>query len=65
MGNIHINPVFNYYQTAFSLSEIYNLIFRCLSRGETPPVKDRLEYPVPNTQSGWLYLVLVYSNNHF
>jgi len=26
--------------------------FRCMARGEPPPAKDRLEYPVPQTESG-------------
>merc|ERR1712079_877564 len=26
--------------------------FRCMARGEAPPAKDRLEYPVPHTESG-------------
>ena len=26
--------------------------FRCLARGEPPPAKDRLEYPVPQTETG-------------
>ena len=26
--------------------------FRCLARGEPPPAKDRLEYPVPQTDTG-------------
>ena len=26
--------------------------FRCMARGEAPPAKDRLEYPVPSTESG-------------
>ena len=37
--------------------------FRCLARGEPPPAKDRLEYPVPQTDTGeigilmlWLFL---------
>ena len=26
--------------------------FRCLARGEHPPAKDRLEYPVPESDTG-------------
>ena len=26
--------------------------FRCLANGENPPAKDRLEYPVPSTDTG-------------
>ena len=30
--------------------------FRCLARGEPPLAKDRLEYPVPETDSGEINL---------
>ena len=30
--------------------------FRCMARGEPPPAKDRLEYPVPQTESGEINL---------
>ena len=29
-----------------------NLCFRCLSNGEVPPTKERLEYPPPETNTG-------------
>jgi hypothetical protein len=28
------------------------LLFRCLSNGDIPPVKERLEYPLPDTWHG-------------
>lgn len=30
----------------------YSIVVRCLSNGEVPPVKDRLEYPPPETEFG-------------
>jgi hypothetical protein len=34
------------------IKRISKLSFRCLSNGEVPPVKDRLEYPPPETEFG-------------
>ena len=41
-------PYFRYYlRSCLSM-----IIFRCLSNGEVPPVKERLEYPLPETWHG-------------
>ena len=39
-------------KTVFMYETTYSIVVRCLSNGEVPPVKDRLEYPPPETEFG-------------
>ena len=36
----------------FTIKEYIYVKFRCLSNGEVPPTKERLEYPPPETNTG-------------